>query len=97
MCFQLVKTKCFQLVENKCFQLVETKCFQLVETKCFQLVDNQVLSTQGQHVVNLHRLTSPMESKSPSEPHMHTLQVTMRLQKELLWLVNRHDCLMGAV
>ena len=30
-------------------------------------------------------------------PHMHTLAVTMRLQKELLWLVKRHDSRMGAV
>ena len=32
----------------------------------FQLVDNQVLSTQGQHDVNLHRLTQLRGGTSPA-------------------------------
>ena len=33
----------------------------------FQLVDNQVLSTQGQPDVNLHRLTAPAAAATPGQ------------------------------
>ena len=42
-------------------------------------------------------MPSPMESKLPSEPHMQTLAVTMRLQKALAWLVKRQASRTGAV
>ena len=42
-------------------------------------------------------MPSPMESKVPSEPLMQTLAVTIRLQKLLDWLVNRHESRIGAV
>jgi hypothetical protein len=42
-------------------------------------------------------MPSPIESKSPSEPHMHTLHVTIRFWKALDWLVKRHDERIGAV
>ncbi len=42
-------------------------------------------------------MASPMESKVPSEPHMHTLAVCMRLVKELTWLVIFHEWRIGAV
>ncbi len=42
-------------------------------------------------------IASPMESNCPSDPLMHTLAVTMRLQKLFDWLVKRHDSRIGAV
>ena len=42
-------------------------------------------------------MPSPMESKVPSEPDMHTLAVTIRLQKLFDWLVKRHASRIGAV
>jgi hypothetical protein len=38
-----------------------------------------------------------MESKDPSDPHMQTLAVTMRLQKAFDWFVKRQASRMGAV
>ena len=35
----------------------------------------------------LTNIPSPIESKVPSEPHIHTLAVYIRLQKALAWLV----------
>lgn len=45
----------------------------------------------------LQIMPSPMESKVPSEPHMQTLAVTIRLQKALDWLVNFQLSRIGAV
>ena len=45
----------------------------------------------------LTTMPSPIESKSPSEPHMHTLHVTIMFWKALDWLVKRHDLRIGAV
>ena len=42
-------------------------------------------------------IPSPMESKVPSEPHMQTLAVTIRLQNAFAWLVKRQDSRIGAV
>ena len=42
-------------------------------------------------------MPSPMESNVPSEPHMQTLAVTMRLWKALAWLVKRQASRIGAV
>ena len=42
-------------------------------------------------------MPSPMESNVPSEPHMHTLAVIMRLQNAFAWLVKRQDSRIGAV
>lgn len=45
----------------------------------------------------LTTMPSPIESKVPSEPHMQTFAVTIRLQKALDWLVNRQASRIGAV
>ncbi len=45
----------------------------------------------------LQTMPSPMESKVPSEPHMHTLAVTIRLQNAFDWLVKRQASRIGAV
>ena len=45
----------------------------------------------------LTTIPSPIESNVPSEPDMHTFAVTMRLQNEFDWLVNRHEFRIGAV
>ena len=42
-------------------------------------------------------MPSPMLSKVPSEPHIQTLAVTIRLQKAFDWLVNRQLLRIGAV
>ena len=42
-------------------------------------------------------MPSPIESKVPSLPHMHTLAVYARLQKALAWLVMRQAWRIGAV
>ena len=42
-------------------------------------------------------IASPMELNVPSEPHMQTLAVTIRLQKALAWLVKRQESRIGAV
>ena len=42
-------------------------------------------------------MPSPMLSKSPSVPHMHTLAVTIRFWNELAWLVNLQELRIGAV
>jgi len=42
-------------------------------------------------------MPSPIESKLPSEPHMQTFAVTIRLQNEFDWLVNRQASRTGAV
>lgn len=45
----------------------------------------------------LQIMPSPMESNVPSEPHMQTFAVTIRLQKALAWLVKRQASRIGAV
>ena len=42
-------------------------------------------------------MPSPIESKSPSEPHMHTLHVTMRFWKLFAMFVHRQLWRIGAV
>ena len=42
-------------------------------------------------------MPSPMESNDPSEPHMQTLAVTIRLLKAFAWLVKRQLSRIGAV
>ena len=42
-------------------------------------------------------MPSPMQSNVPSEPHMQTLAVTIRLQKLFDWLVKRQASRIGAV
>ena len=45
----------------------------------------------------LQNMPSPIESKVPSLPHMHTLAVTIRLQNALAWLVIFQAWRIGAV
>jgi hypothetical protein len=47
--------------------------------------------------LKLQTIASPIESNVPSEPHMQTLAVTIRLQNAFDWLVNCHAAQTGGV
>ena len=68
-------------------------------------LNSAVMISRGRSVVHSARIDpskltsmpSPIESKSPSDPHMQTLAVAIRFWKLFAWFVKRHAARRGAV